>query len=68
MINDRFKRWLKAAVIRAVKTFAETMLAALGTTALHHAIDWRLILSTAALSALLALLSAIAGLPEVNDK
>ena len=60
------KTWLKAAVVRAVKTFAQAAIAAIGTTAVLSAVDWPLVFSTAALAAVLSLLTSVAGLPEVK--
>ncbi len=61
------KRWLKAALIRAVKTVAETALAVIGTNAAGITdVDWLGVLSACALSGVLALLTCLKGLPEVN--
>jgi len=60
--------WWKAAGVRAVKTVAQTALAAIGTTVALHEVDWLLVGSTAALSGLLSLLTSVAGLPEVNGE
>ena len=62
-----FKKWLKAASIRAVKTVAETALATIGTTAIISEVDWRVVLSASLLSGLLSLLISIKGLPEVKN-
>ena len=61
-----FRRWLKAAGVRAVKTAAQTAAAAIGTTALLHEVDWAVVTSTAALAGLLSLLTSLAGLPELE--
>lgn len=59
------KTWLKAAGIRAVKTFAQTAAALIGTSAVISEVDWIMVLSAATLSAVLSLLTSVAGLPEV---
>lgn len=59
--------WLKAAAVRAVKTFAQAAVAAIGTTAVLSAVDWKLVFGTAALAAILSMLTSIAGLPEVKE-
>ena len=61
------KTWLKAAAVRAVKTFAQAAIAAIGTTAVLSAVDWKLVFGTAALAAILSMLTSIAGLPEVKE-
>lgn len=61
------KTWFKAAGIRAVKTFAQTAIAAIGVTATVSAVDWLTVLSTSGLAAILSLLTSLAGLPEVRE-
>ncbi len=60
-------RFLRAALIRAGRTAAQTMAATLGTCALLSEVDWRQAVSAAALSALLSVLTSLAtGLPEAE--
>ena len=57
----------KAAAVRAVRTFAEAMLAYIGTGAIVLGdVNWLAALSAGAMGAILALLIALAGLPEVD--
>lgn len=65
-IKENTKSWLRAAGIRAVKTFAQTMIATIGTTAIIEAVDWKLVISASLLAAFLSILTSIAGLPEVE--
>lgn len=60
------KIWLKAAAVRAVRSFAQGALAALGTGAAFTTVDWLTVLSTAALAALVSVLMSFAGLPEAK--
>ena len=63
------KDWLKAAVIRAVRTFAEAALAYIGTGAVVLGdVNWLGVLSAGAFGAVTALLLALAGLPEVEKQ
>lgn len=62
------KAWFKAAGIRALKTLAQAAIAAIGTGAALGDVDWIKVASTAALAAILSLLTSVAGLPEVDDK
>ena len=64
MNKEKILTWLKAALIRAVKTVAQTAIATIGTAAALGQVDWLLVLSTAALAGLLSLLTSLAGLPE----
>lgn len=59
--------WIKAALIRAVKTFAQTAIATIGTSALISEVNWLVVLSASALAAGLSLLTSVAGLPEVTE-
>ena len=63
------KKWLKAAAIRAVRTFAEAMLAYIGTGAVVLGdVNWIAALSAGAFGAVVAILLALAGLPEVDNE
>lgn len=61
------KQWWKAAAIRAIRTIAQTAIAAIGTTALIENVNWLVVGSTAALAGILSLLTSLAGLPEVEE-
>ena len=61
------KQWWAAAGIRALKTLAQTAVAAVGTTALLSEIDWVVVGSASALAAILSLLTSLAGLPELRE-
>lgn len=57
--------WLKLAGIRALKTFAQTFIALVPTSAVVlHDVPWLVVLSGAALAAVLSLVMSLAGLPE----
>lgn len=62
-----WKKWFKAATIRAIKTVAQTAVATIGTTALIDEVNWVGVLSASALAGVLSLLTSLAGLPEVDD-
>lgn len=63
-----FKRWVKAALIRAIKTVAQTAVALIGTNAIGiTAVDWVAVASAAALAGIVSILTSIAGLPEVKE-
>ena len=63
----KWKYWLKAAGIRAIKTVAQTAVATIGTSALLSQVDWRMVISASILAGVLSLLTSVAGLPEVSD-
>ena len=59
--------WLKAALIRAIKTFAQAMVAQIGAGTIGITeFDWLTALSISAMAAVLSILTSIAGLPEVD--
>ena len=60
------KAWWRAALVRSVKTVAQTAVATIGTTAVISQVDWVLVLSASALAGILSMLTSIAGLPEVE--
>ena len=65
---NNWKAWAKAALIRAIRTFAEAMLAYIGTGALVLGdVNWMAALSAGAFGAVTAVLLALAGLPEVKE-
>ena len=62
-----WKDWFKAAIIRAIRTFAEAMLAYIGTGALVLGdVNWLAVLSAGAFGFVTAMLLALTGLPEVE--
>lgn len=61
------KKWVKAAIVRAVKTVAQTAVATIGTSAAMTEVDWTFCLSASLLAGLVSLLTSVAGLPEVNE-
>ena len=60
--------WLKAALIRAIRTVAQAALATIGTTAAFDEVRWKVVAMTALLSGVLSLLTSLAGLPEVDQQ
>lgn len=59
--------WLKAALVRAIKTFAQAMVAQIGAGTIGITeFDWLTALSISAMAAVLSILTSIAGLPEVD--
>lgn len=63
---DELKKWALAALVRAVKTAAQTAVGAIGATAIFTDVNWSVVGMTALLSFVLSLLTSVAGLPEVG--
>lgn len=68
IFNVSTKKWLKAAAIRAVKTFAQTAVALIPAATMITAVDWKTVLGTAALAAVASLFTSVAGIPEVKEE
>ena len=62
------KEWFEAAGIRALRTFAQAAIATIGTSAALGAVDWRMVVSSSVLAAILSMLTSLAGLPEVDNE
>ena len=60
------KKWIRAALIRALKTFAQTCVAMIPVGISITQVSWVMVLGTGALAAVVSLLTSIAGLPEVE--
>lgn len=66
---NNFKKWLIAALIRALRTFAQTLITLIGSDYINIIeIDWLKILGIAGTTALISILMSITGLPEVKEK
>ena len=64
-----WKEWIVAALIRAVRTFAEAALAYIGTGAVVLGdVNWIAVLSAGAFGFVTAMLLALTGLPEVRKE
>ena len=61
-------KWLRAALVRALKTVAQTAAATIGTAVMISEVDWRMVVSAALLSGALSLLTSVSGLPEAQEK
>lgn len=64
-----WKKWAIAALIRAVRTFAQAMVAYIGVGAAFSEVDWLKALSVSGVAFVLSILTSLAtGLPEVEDE
>ena len=62
------KKWFEKAIVRAVKTVAQTAVATIGTSVAMGDVNWVLVLSSSALAGIVSLLTSLAGIPEVEAK
>ena len=63
----KWKIWIKAAAVRAVKTVAQTAVSLIGVGAVMSDIDWVMVGSASLLAGILSILTSVAGLPEVKE-
>ena len=61
------KKWLRAALIRAIKTVAQTAVSMLTVGQYFADVDWLGVLSISAVAGIISILTSIAGLPEVDE-
>lgn len=66
-MSDKAKKWLKAAGVRAIKTFAQTAVSMLTVGQAVIDVNWINVVSISAVSAVISILTSIAGLPEVKE-
>ena len=65
-MNWNWKEWAVAALIRAVKTFAQTFAGCIAVGAAVEEVQWLRALSVSGVAFVLSVLTSLAGLPEVQ--
>ena len=66
-MNWDWKKWIVAALVRALKTFAQTFASMIVVGATFDEIDWMRALSVSGVAFILSILTSLAGLPEVPE-
>lgn len=67
--TDDVRSWAVAAGIRAIKTAAQTAVALIGTGAVGFTdLDWVHIASVSGVTAVVSILTSVAGLPEAGGE
>lgn len=67
-MSKKTKTWIKAALIRALKTVCQTAVATIGTAAVLSSVDWKMVVSASLLAGVLSILTSVGGLPEVKTE
>lgn len=62
------KKWFKCALIRAIRTMAQSAMAMIGTSVVISEVDWTMVVSATILSGILSILTSIGGLPEAKEE
>lgn len=66
-VSVNTKDWLKASAIRAIKTFAQTAVSLITVGNMVTELNWASILGISVTSAIVSVLTSIAGIPEVTE-
>ena len=61
------EKWFKAALIRALKTVAQTAVSLITVGAALTEVDWITVGSVSLVAGVLSILTSVAGLPEVKE-
>ena len=67
-MNWNWKEWAIAALIRALRTFAQTFAGCIAVGAAMDEVDWLRALSVSGVAFVLSILTALTGLPEVEKQ
>ena len=67
-VSVNSKKWIKAAGVRAVKTMAQTAIGLIPAAVSITAVDWKVVLGSAALAGVVSVLTSVAGIPEVQEE
>lgn len=60
-------KWFEAAGIRAIKTMAQTMVSLITVGSMVTDLDWKSIIGISLTSAVVSMLTSVAGIPEVQE-
>ena len=63
-----WKEWAVAALIRAVKTFAQTFVGCIAVGAAVEEVEWLRALSISGVAFVASILTSLAGMPEVKKE
>lgn len=66
-MSKKNKEWIKASLVRAIRTMAQTMTAMISTSLVLTDVNWKYTCSATVLAGLLSILTSIGGLPEVKE-
>ena len=67
-MNWDWKEWAIAALIRAIKTFAQTFVGCIAVGAAVDEVQWLRAASVSFVAFVLSIMTSLAGLPEVKEK
>lgn len=62
------KKWFKAAIVRALKTMAQTAVSMITVGQAVMEVSWLNVLSVSATAGIISILTSIGGIPEVTEE
>lgn len=65
-MSEKWKVWVKSALVRAVKTLCQTAVGCIGAAVAMGDVNWPMVASAAVLAGVVSVLTSLAGLPEVE--
>ncbi len=68
MKKKKVLAWILNALIRAVRTMAQTAMANIGVMAVMSQIDWMMVLISSGVAGLISVLMSVSRLPEIKLK
>lgn len=68
VMRTNFKKWIKCAAVRAIKTVAQTAIASIAAAKVMGEVNWVMVGSASLLAGILSLLTSVAGIPEVKEE
>ena len=66
-MTSKLAKWAAGAGVRAVKTASQSAIGTIGASVAMGDVNWALVGSAALLSAIVSILTSLAGIPEVED-
>ena len=67
-VSVNTEKWFKATAIRTIRTMAQSAISVIGVTSVMGEVNWIVVGSSALLPGILCILTALAGLPEVESE
>ena len=61
------RKWIEATTVRTIRTMAQSAISVIGVTSVMGEVNWIVVGISALLSGILCILTALAGLPEVES-
>ena len=68
MKKKKVPAWILNALIRSVRTMAQTAMANIGVMAVMSQIDWMMVLISSGVAGLISVLMSVSRLPEIKLK